>query len=130
MVNNMSNLRLIVAVAMACAMTAGAAFADSQQSRLRELVVEFSDLIDPDSVKFRKLRFTDFAYAAWCGELNARNRLGGYVGWTKFVARDRRHGPTNNPRRFVEFILADSSGLDIVERGCRKDRNYYREDWQ
>ena len=42
-------------------------------------------LNDPDSAKFRGVKYFPQT-GAGCGDLNARNRMGGYVGFTSFVA--------------------------------------------
>jgi hypothetical protein len=42
-------------------------------------------LNDPDSAKFRGIAFNS-ATRAGCGFVNAKNRMGGYVGETHFVA--------------------------------------------
>ena len=49
-----------------------------------------AELNDPDSAKFRNERLL-FGWSAWrvksnilCGEINAKNRMGGYVGYVKF----------------------------------------------
>lgn len=39
-------------------------------------------LKDPDSAQFRN-------QAGWCGEVNAKNSLGGYVGYRRFIASGR-----------------------------------------
>lgn len=43
-------------------------------------------MFDPGSATFQALsvKVTDFAY---CGEVNAKNRMGGYVGYKKFYAQ-------------------------------------------
>ncbi|MCR4158836.1 hypothetical protein NUK34_08220 [Kerstersia gyiorum] len=52
-----------------------------------------AELRDPDSAKFRDERFvgpwmvTDDAIL--CGELNAKNGMGGYIGYGKFEVYDR-----------------------------------------
>lgn len=43
--------------------------------------------VDPESVQIRD-SFKDGA--RWCGEVNAKNRMGGYVGWDRFIAVDGR----------------------------------------
>lgn len=46
-------------------------------------------LNDPDSAKFRDERYTGNwipGYGMLCGELNAKNAMGGYTGYQKFVA--------------------------------------------
>ena len=96
----------------------------AREAELLELVIEFSDLIDPESVRFRKVRHTRLSYDAWCGEFNAKNRMGGYVGWAKFAARDRRRGGSpQNPSRYVQFITTE------VLSACQRDRTYVRDDW-
>ena len=45
-------------------------------------------LKDPDSAKFRDVRLFSHL-GAICGSVNARNSMGGYVGFTKFVLLKR-----------------------------------------
>lgn len=40
---------------------------------------------DPDSVVLRDLRQSKRDKEVWCGEVNARNRMGGMVGFQRFV---------------------------------------------
>jgi hypothetical protein len=40
------------------------------------------------------------SYAAWCGEINVKNALGGYTGFQKFAARDKRRGTPRSPRKY------------------------------
>jgi hypothetical protein len=53
------------------------------QTQQRDEVREY--LNDPDSAVFRR----DFAALTgkhvWCGEVNARNRMGGMIGFTRYV---------------------------------------------
>lgn len=48
-------------------------------------------MVDPGSATFQALseKAKDFAY---CGEVNAKNRMGGYVGYQKFFATKRSSG--------------------------------------
>ena len=41
-----------------------------------------------DSAQYKDL-VPSRRYKAWCGQINSRNRLGGYVGWGYFAVRDR-----------------------------------------
>lgn len=50
--------------------------------RARKPVV--AHLSDPDSAKFRNDRIAKSGYL--CGEINAKNRMGGYIGFKKFIA--------------------------------------------
>lgn len=43
-------------------------------------------LNDPSSAKFGKVFKAARGKNFWCGEVNAKNRMGGYVGMTRFVA--------------------------------------------
>ena len=48
-------------------------------------------LIDPDSALFRNVHFyppvhNAHGHYALCGELNAKNRMGGYTGYTPFLS--------------------------------------------
>jgi len=40
---------------------------------------------DPDSVQFRKIRYSDSTKSQVCGEFNAKNAFGGYAGFRRFV---------------------------------------------
>lgn len=62
----------------------------SDESRLRKIIIDYSELKDPFSVQFRstKVRTARASkgqmYTVWCGELNAKNSIGAYSGWRKF----------------------------------------------
>jgi len=49
---------------------------------LRDMVTKHSDIIDPSSAMFRNITL-DFSNG-WCGEINVKNRMGGYSGWKPF----------------------------------------------
>lgn len=42
-------------------------------------------LLDPKSAEFRNLRVSHSDYV--CGEVNSKNRMGGYVGFVRFYAK-------------------------------------------
>lgn len=54
-----------------------------------EAAVKYS-LIDPDSASFRNIRASDLSladgtsYRRVCGEVNSKNRMGGYAGFSTF----------------------------------------------
>lgn len=50
----------------------------------REVVKAF--LFDPESAQFRGDVPAVRGRGVWCGEVNARNRMGGMVGFTRYVA--------------------------------------------
>lgn len=57
----------------------------SAKERIREIFIEGSDLFDPHSTQFRELVYRKTSIdERWCGEVNAKNRFGGYVGWKRF----------------------------------------------
>lgn len=54
---------------------------------LRDMVTKHSDFIDPSSAIFRDVTYGDDKFGVsdiYCGEINAKNRMGGYVGWKPF----------------------------------------------
>lgn len=90
------NKKLTIALAVPLVLVAAAAayrhFALVEPLKARVV----AKLNDPESAQFRNLKL----YSDWrlsgsilCGEFNARNRMGGYVGFTHFEA----HGWTDEP---------------------------------
>lgn len=76
---------------------------------------------DPASAQYRGLFVSEVQYRgtkALCGEVNARNSYGGYVGFRRFVATDELH-EVEDPQR--PAVLADlwptmcSAPLERVE---------------
>lgn len=57
-----------------------------QRAMVREL------LNDPDSAVFRNARESPRAPGLWCGEVNARNKMGGMVGFTRYMVDLERGG--------------------------------------
>lgn len=64
---------------------------------------------DPSSVQFRNDRITQSGWL--CGEVNAKNSMGGYTGFKKYMS----HGPTAN---YIEGdgVLGEWSGQDFIEK--------------
>lgn len=50
---------------------------------LRSQMAMQGDLYDPQSAIFKNVT-VDKMSNLWCGQINAKNRLGGYVGWRPF----------------------------------------------
>jgi len=71
-------------------------------------------LKDPASAQTRNERITKVGVL--CGEVNAKNSMGGYVGFKKFIS----YGPENN---FIEGTgrLGESTTEDLIERLKRKN---------
>lgn len=88
-------IRPILAICMLS--VCGLAFAQTQAARIKafniakakEMVAdEFSD---PDSAKFRRMFISELinpkgeAVLYLCGEVNAKNKMGGYTGYRRFI---------------------------------------------
>ena len=71
-------------------------------------------LIDPESARFRNIddRRTEAAGGV-CGEMDSRNRMGGYVGWTRFFARKPGGG-----ERWEVYFEDDEVDGDTVLTSC------------
>lgn len=80
--------------------------AEEKQAKLDAQVTQFvetvakKDLIDPASAQFRNLK-------GYCGEINSKNKLGGYVGFQKFIVLDDKTVVFENERNIStkEFPL-------------------------
>lgn len=78
-----SHLLLVLTAACAVALTAAAVPALDWYRHRAPLEAVRERLYDPESARFRGVRAV---YAGYCGEVNAKNRLGGYVGYREFWA--------------------------------------------
>ena len=67
---------------------AAAVAASSREAFLESTKLRVSDVLkDPESARFRKLRLVDYKGGLLaCGEVNAKNSYGGYVGFSQFMA--------------------------------------------
>jgi hypothetical protein len=69
-------------------------------------------LNDPDSAKFGKSFKSKRADSVWCGEVNAKNRMGGYVGMTRYVVDVWSEGPND----YSKVVFEDATGaVDQVD---------------
>jgi hypothetical protein len=71
-------------------------------------------LNDPESARFRKV-FVSPKGKAVCGEVNAKNQMGGYVGFRRFISARDQVGIEGDDSSFVESNW---------EARCIKDVNY------
>lgn len=71
---------LLVLIAVAALLTG----CDADMQRAKDAVRQ--RLIDPDSAQFRDLRKVDEGI---CGQVNSKNRMGGYVGYRTFLYDSR-----------------------------------------
>ncbi|MCO6060412.1 hypothetical protein NG726_27635 [Pseudomonas sp. MOB-449] len=69
----------IAVVPLMLALCAGCA--KKPEERIRELLIQHSNLFDPASAMSRNI--VDKGNDTYCFDLNAKNRLGGYVGWRR-----------------------------------------------
>ncbi len=71
------------------------------------------DLIDPTSAQFREVEEND--YGNICGQVNAKNRMGAYVGYVPFYAEK------SGDEWETEIIDADDyAGLDRWREKCEE----------
>ena len=74
-------------------------------------------LIDPDSASFRNVRAIDMkladgtTYKSVCGEVNSKNRMGGYVGFTPFK------GHMESSQFKLDYV--DGPGSFTASMACR-----------
>ncbi len=70
-----------------------------EQTHAAELKLVADNLFDPESVRWRGLVLaTD---GAVCGEVNAKNKIGGYVGFRKFYVYQGAYGIESMDEAFV-----------------------------
>lgn len=82
-------------------------------------------LNDPDSAKFRFVEANPKT-GGGCGEVNARNRMGGYVGFTAFILfadGEVRFGPpevssTEGLPRFQEYVQKLENFVILMNANC------------
>jgi hypothetical protein len=78
--------------------------------KVQELLVY--GLKDPESAKFRNLRFVKYnGRTLVCGELNAKNSFGGYVGFESFIAGQTSWKLMNSSEARTAAGSADSAGV-------------------
>lgn len=99
---------IIATTQISYASDARAGQADSEPAFVRKAkdFIE-KDLADPDSVLYRRITFLDEGdgFTTVCGEFNAKNRVGGYVGYQTFSV-------SNMPPRDPWLLIAASSVTD------------------
>ena len=79
------------------------------EDQAKTLVV--SDFNDPDSALFRKMRRMN--QWSWCGEVNAKNAYGGYIGYRAFFVTVYFDPPVRlmpNPRLSEDLSKAPGCG--------------------
>lgn len=119
--NRKQVLLALVAIALICG-GAGAAYGwiSHWSPAAKSQAVVKRKLFDPDSAQFRA-HFPAARGGAevWCGEVNARNRLGGMVGYTRYVA--------TIDESLADIPGADPDGLSTVK--FDDDSDGFRNKW-
>jgi hypothetical protein len=84
-----------------------------------KLIAEGQDRIinglnDPESARFRKV-FVSPRGRAVCGEVNAKNRMGGYVGFKRFISARDKAGIEDDGTYFADTHWTDRCLKDELE---------------
>ena len=114
-------LLLCFQTAEAAAPKAKAPSAEDRQRAADEALVDAAKdrlarrLTDPDSVKFRDV-FISPRRGAVCGDINAKNRMGGYVGYRRFIVAPDKSGIEEDESYFVEANWEARCKIDAVDR--------------
>lgn len=87
--------------------TEGEAIESAQESVRRSLK-------DPTSAQFRNVRLISWSSGkVICGEVNAKNSYGGYVGFKRFVASPNSSQIERTGNRFPEIDTIANSGINV-----------------
>jgi hypothetical protein len=70
-------------------------------------------LKDPESARFRAV-FTSPKMLAVCGEVNAKNSMGGYVGFRRFIVAQDKAGTEEDGSYFVESNWDGRCKNDVI----------------
>jgi hypothetical protein len=72
-------------------------------------------LKDPDSAKFQNLRIAEYdGGSVVCGEINAKNSYGGYVGYKQFVAGVSGATILDTSSRYPEINDTSNAGINAA----------------
>ena len=106
---------LLLAVLLVGAVCA-AVFAYTKHGREEEIAVKHAPLLaslkDAGSVQFRNEHFVK-GYPYLCGEVNAKNEMGGYVGFTRYVSHSEGYAIDGAPT--ASFYADSKSTQHIIE---------------
>lgn len=75
-------------------------------------------LLDPQSAQFRNEKITEGGL--YCGEVNSKNRMGGYVGFNRFIVRTKDSAGVLEPGVEIGAGLYGSELL-LAELGYRRN---------
>ena len=72
-------------------------------------------LNDPDSAKFGESFKSKRGDNVWCGEVNAKNRMGGYVGMTRYVVDVWVEGQNDFSKVVFENTTTSVDPVDLFD---------------
>ncbi|MFZ3173391.1 MAG: hypothetical protein WA146_00725 [Thiobacillus sp.] len=112
-----TNSKLIRAVFGICCLCALSGCGDANISEAKAAIEEA--LFDPSSVEYRNV--VSYTEGIVCGEVNAKNKMGGYVGFKDFIFRNG-----NEPDPFYPSgVQMDYVYSDEIEAWCDNKTNKY-----
>ncbi|QHE86506.1 hypothetical protein [Hydrogenophaga sp. BPS33] len=107
-------MKITLAALIPAVLAAGCMSPDSEH---REYVKLF--LNDPESAQFRSVEQSRRRALAWCGEVNAKNRMGGLAGFTRYVLvmpdadlKIKVKTEVEEAKMFAEFTTEGQSGFE------------------
>lgn len=117
-------MKIIFLVAILATGVAHSAPKDAQLiARAKESISE--DLKDPDSTNFRRIQVIR---GSVCGEINAKNSMGGYVGYKRFFSVGGIIGRIDDDSSSFQTSW-DASCLKVQPK-AKKPAEYYEESWK
>lgn len=110
-----SNIRRLLIVATAVAAILGSLWWFTSGKFIHEAKIAVANkFLDPESVQFRRVRTVDAVISPnVCGEVNAKNAFGAYVGFVKFI-----HSGYGNPVIGPKEGDPDRPGWNILSKPC------------
>lgn len=113
---NLKNGRLYIPTLLAVVFAVSGC---GESPKIQEAKIIVSDsLTDPESAQFRKLEVIDKGNDKFvvCGEVNARNRMGGYVGYRTFIVVDKSAFILDEPN--ADDLAAKFAYYESIAEAC------------
>lgn len=90
----------------------------SSSENMHKEVVK-SRLYDPESARFKNIRQSKQGKEVWCGEINSKNRLGGYIGFQRYVIQTIGFGEHPPEKVFVTRFVTEEGEPDEFRSAWR-----------
>ena len=100
------NLRDHVGIAVLLITSATLLVSCSRQENMHKEVVK-SQLTDPESAQFKNARQSKQDTEVWCGEINSKNRLGGYTGFQRYVIQTIGFGEVPPEEVYISRLVTE-----------------------